>query len=266
MAHRELPPDARLAAWVASLRFSWDEDAASARRVHRIVPDGCVDLLVSVPVASGEIQSDVFGVKSKPRRVGGDGPRENVALHFHPGTASRFLGVAAHELVDRCVDLGSLWGSRGAELAERIADAPDRAARGRLLEAGLLARLDDAGAGHSPGRALVDAAIARIRQARGRRPIRDLATELAVGERRLERLFRDEVGLPPKFFSRIVRLEAALAALRAGGEPASVALACGYSDQPHLLRDFRALTGTSPTAWFAEAGVGFVQAGSCDAA
>ena len=103
----------------------------------------------------------------------------------------------------------------------------------------------------SARRRLVDVAIAKIRSARGRLPIRDLAARLDVGERRLERMFRDEVGLAPKHFSRIVRLEAALTALKAGRPQVEVAFDCGYSDQPHLLRDFRAFTGQSPDAYFA---------------
>lgn len=249
MGHWETPPDPRLADWVASLRFSRDDDQTSARRVHRIIPDGSVDLLFSVPMRAGNLQSDVFGIKSKACQVGGDGPRENVAVHFCPGAASRFLGVAAHELVDRSVDLSLIWGTGGSELAARIAEARDSGARGRLVEEALLARLEAVRATDSTRRQLVDAAIARICSTRGQLPIRDLAAELSVGERRLERLFRDEVGLAPKHFSRIVRLGEALAALRAGRPQIEVAIDCGYSDQPHLQREFRAFTGQSPNAY-----------------
>jgi AraC-like DNA-binding protein len=55
-------------------------------------------------------------------------------------------------------------------------------------------------------------------------------------------------------FSRIVRLQAVLRAVRGGSPLADVALGCGFYDQAHMTRDFRQLAAMSPGAWQTHAG------------
>jgi transcriptional regulator GlxA family with amidase domain len=71
---------------------------------------------------------------------------------------------------------------------------------------------------------------------------------VGLGERQLERLFDERVGHGPKAFARVVRLRRATAAITFGpiASWARFAIACGYADQAHLVREFRALTGLTP--------------------
>ena len=68
--------------------------------------------------------------------------------------------------------------------------------------------------------------------------------------RRLERTFTRELGIRPKLFARVVRLNAVLVGMDATDRESAVdvALAAGYFDQAHLLRDFRGLAGRTPRA------------------
>jgi AraC-like DNA-binding protein len=76
----------------------------------------------------------------------------------------------------------------------------------------------------------------------------DVAARLQLSRRRLAELFTAEVGLSPKRYARVRRFQRARALARqarAAGWGA-IALASGYSDQPHLVRDFLAFSGFSP--------------------
>ena len=57
--------------------------------------------------------------------------------------------------------------------------------------------------------------------------------------------------MAPKAFSRLLRFERAAALLARGTPPAEVSTACGFFDQPHLNREFRALAGRAPAAFAA---------------
>ena len=61
-------------------------------------------------------------------------------------------------------------------------------------------------------------------------------------------LFRKHLGLRPKDFQRIVRFSNALSQIQSGTAVnwAHVSADCGYSDQPHLIRDFKQFSGFSP--------------------
>ena len=108
----------------------------------------------------------------------------------------------------------------------------------------------DAGPEPHPG---VRAACAQLAATGGTTPVGALAAELGWSRRHLGARFRDEVGVAPKTYARLVRFERA-AALLARPEPdlAEVALGCGYYDQAHFNREFRALAGVAPGRFRAE--------------
>jgi methylphosphotriester-DNA--protein-cysteine methyltransferase len=60
-------------------------------------------------------------------------------------------------------------------------------------------------------------------------------------------VFREQIGLPPKRYARVIRFRRALSLLHEGGRSlAEVATTVGYHDQPHMNRDFRELGGLAP--------------------
>jgi transcriptional regulator GlxA family with amidase domain len=77
-----------------------------------------------------------------------------------------------------------------------------------------------------------------------------VARAVALSPRQLERVFHREVGLPPKLYARLLRFRRMLGVLnRADPRWADLAAHAGYSDQPHLVREFREFAGLSPGAW-----------------
>jgi AraC-like DNA-binding protein len=81
----------------------------------------------------------------------------------------------------------------------------------------------------------------------------DLATVGGLSAYRLARAFRAEVGLPPHAYQVQRRVLRAKALLAAGTPPAQVAARCGFADQAHLTRRFKALVGTTPGRYEGEA-------------
>ena len=75
-----------------------------------------------------------------------------------------------------------------------------------------------------------------------------LARRLGWSERRLQRTFAAQVGIPPKTLARITRVQHAIrvAETRPQQTWASIAAGCGYVDQPHLIREFGQLRGAHP--------------------
>lgn len=101
----------------------------------------------------------------------------------------------------------------------------------------------------------VDAFVVRgvraMVESKGQLPIGEITRGLGIGERQFQRLFRRQVGLTPKQFSRIRRLRAAMVnAIKL--DPAdwsSVACEHGFADQAHLTREFSHLAGLPPTTF-----------------
>ncbi|ALE83757.1 helix-turn-helix domain-containing protein [Pseudonocardia sp. HH130629-09] len=71
--------------------------------------------------------------------------------------------------------------------------------------------------------------------------------------RHLQSRFRDQVGLTPGTARRVLHFGRAAGLVGRGGAPlAAIAATCGYADQAHLTREFRALAGLPPAAFRAE--------------
>jgi AraC-like DNA-binding protein len=139
----------------------------------------------------------------------------------------------------------SALGRRLGELERRLGDVTSFEDRVRIANDYLCAR----GPAHEP--VAVTARIASEVQARsGCVRVSDLARHAGIGTRQLERRFRYEIGISPKFYARIVRFEAALRFKAAS--PAmrwtDIAHALSYHDQMHMVHDFNQLSGDSPTA------------------
>ena len=62
----------------------------------------------------------------------------------------------------------------------------------------------------------------------------------------LIRVFRSEIGLPPHAYLEQVRINRARLLLRMGKSIAEVAFQTGFSDQSHLTRHFKKMTGVTP--------------------
>jgi AraC-like DNA-binding protein len=230
----------------------------SAGTAQRILPDGCIDFIFDLGAGSAYVQGPMTAaeVVRKPAAA------RLFGVRFRPGAASAFIDDDAGAFEDRAVDLDVMVAARRASLAARIAEAPDLAARKRIITDFLL----DPRARRRATDVRVAHAVRAVRHSHGALPIAAVARDLAVSERTLERLFRAHVGVRPKLFARIARLEwTRTIAGEHGASQAALAALGGYTDEPHLLRDFRALTGLTPAALAAERRVGFVQAGDAGA-
>ncbi|ORL73545.1 helix-turn-helix domain-containing protein [Prescottella equi] len=133
------------------------------------------------------------------------------------------------------------------ELANRPAHQREAVLRGRLLE-----RLSG---GRGQGNEDAFRTLALIDAHNGTMSADELARAAHLSPRRLRDVMGQALGVTPKFASRVARLGAAVNRAGAGAASwADVATASGYHDQSHLVRDFRDLMDTTPTAWLGEEG------------
>lgn len=175
-------------------------------------------------------------------------PSHVVGVVLRPGRARALIDVPLCELANRHVALGDLWGIAAVRLRERLLHAPDGPARLRVLGAILHDRLtDSAGATHP----LAAAAAGLLT----RRPVNggvgELGDRLGLTSRRVQQVFRGDLGLTPKSYQRLQRFRSVLDGIDEVGRVgwSVYAIERGYCDQAHLAREFHAHSGLSPTAY-----------------
>ncbi|MDQ7810818.1 helix-turn-helix transcriptional regulator [Amycolatopsis sp. A133] len=184
--------------------------------------------------------SPVLGLRDRPLEVVQSGPSRGIAVALTPPGAYALFGMPLRELANTTAGFADLLGREAELLTERLGEHPDF----RVLDAFLGARLRDPPAPPRP----VLGAWQRVLATRGRVRIEDLADEAGWTRRHLTTRFRTAFGFGPKTLARVVRLQHATSL--AGRLPwPEIAHRCGYADQSHFNRDFRALTGCTPTEY-----------------
>jgi AraC-like DNA-binding protein len=172
-----------------------------------------------------------------------------LGVNFKIGGALPFLGYIAGEPGASHVDLSDIWGRQAIELQDRLSQQSGPQARFRLLETSLLRQLSR-GLRHDSA---VRVAVHALGSAGPGSRTREVARLVGLSQRRFITIFKEEVGITPKLFSRVRRFQRALVLIRRSAAPnwPALALECGYFDQSHLIRDFLAFSGFSPTKYFA---------------
>jgi AraC-like DNA-binding protein len=256
--YREYPAGPLLAGAVECFWTSVVCTASRTLAVHRVLPDNGMDLLFDFTAATGG-RSSVIGTMTRSLEVTTTGPVDLLGVRFRPGGLARLLVLNAAELTDTSADLAHFWGGWAEEIWHRLGEAAP-ANRIPMLREMLAARIS------RRGDLFVEHCIARIEATHGTVRIRDLERSTGLGGRQLERKFSHQVGISPKVFARIVRFRSVIAAAESADRPdwATLAAELGFADQPHLVREFKAFAGATPTDYFESPGdqsrdVGFLQ-------
>ena len=191
----------------------------------RVLPDGCTDLIWTgdeLVVAGPDTTAHVSTISVGERFI---------AVRFPPGVGPSVFRTPAMELRDRRQPLDGIWPAGDVRrLSERLASA---AHPGRMLEKAVAQFAADVPT------VMTNAATLLLHG----RTVDDVADDVGLSPRQLHRRSLVAFGYGPKLLAQILRFGRALGLARAGMPFAHVAVEAGYSDQAHLSRDVKRLSG-----------------------
>ncbi|MEU8899014.1 AraC family transcriptional regulator [Nocardia sp. NPDC048505] len=165
---------------------------------------------------------------------------------FRPGGFHAVLGRPVAALTDRVVPGTEIFGGAADVFAARVADAVTPDERREFSEQFVRQHISVP----APGVALVNEIVDAVLADREILRVDDIAARFGLGKRTLQKLFREYVGVSPKWVIQRYRLhEAAQRLDSAEADLATVAAELGYADQAHFARDFKSATGRAPAAY-----------------
>jgi len=165
-------------------------------------------------------------------------PASSVGAQLLPGASELLFDVPADELAGRHTPLDGLWGHSAVESRERLLEGGSLEQRLDIFESLLVARLPRVHGLHP----VVGHALERFTTTAD---VREVVRQTGYSHRRFIALFSRAVGLTPKLYCRVLRFQRVveLTAAKQSASRVDVALAAGYSDQPHFNRQFREFVG-----------------------
>jgi AraC-like DNA-binding protein len=236
-----LEPAPELAAFVENYwTVSWDLRGAESFTQRVLARPG-----VNMTFKAG--RSRIAGLTTGQFAEVLEGRHRVFGVRFRTGAFRSFLGAPVSEITDRFLGVPEVFGEQGQALEDALLRASDEERQAAIMDRflGPLAPRRD-GLGDLAGEI-----VAAIAADRGVVRVNDLAREVGVEPRRLQRLFAEYVGAGPKWVIRRYRMQEALART-ASGAPLSwgqLAADLGYSDQAHFTRDFTTNVGAPPSRY-----------------
>lgn len=177
-----------------------------------------------------------------------NGKIEMIVVVFYPHTMNMFLHSPASLFYNQEIS-GYDIEDRGLNgLAEQVFECEDNKECVNRIEEWLLVRLACNFDHTDYGIKRIHAVIKEI-CVHTHNTVEELSSTSCLSKKQFEREFNTLVGMNPKEYIRIVRLQKALALLhqkRNDINHAQIAYASGYADQSHYIREFKRLSGYTP--------------------
>lgn len=210
-----------------------------------IIPDTCMDLIIKINPAAQTVSGYLSALFDEPFIVEEKGYKEPIttfAVRFHFWAAHLFFKLdfkEAHNHTLELKDLGAEW----AELFWPFSYLKDIRQRIDRIEVFLLKRLLSAKQNSD-----LFNSIHRMIQTSGNSSVKDICEYCCVSQRQMERIFSREIGLPVKRMANLVRYQNVWREmiLCRNFNIHDAVYQYGYTDQAHLLNEFRRFHGTTP--------------------
>jgi AraC-like DNA-binding protein len=232
---------------------------APASTVHRGLPSSAMTVVIALgrpldvgwheePATRRDFWSVMSGLHVKAAEIFHEGEQCGIELGLTAAGARALFGLPMAAVARDMVPLGAVLSKRMRGWCDSVAAAQSWAQRYDVVEAGLLRMLaaTDARSAREPRHEIT---WAWDKLATGRARVDEVAEEIGWSRRHLSAQFSSEVGLSPKQFARVGRFERSRAALVSGARLATLGADCGFADQAHLTREWRAMSGYTPTEW-----------------
>lgn len=231
------------------------DEPDSGETVHRYLPVGCQELLVNfgipwqdieMPKSSSLPQFALSGQFTKQRTFRTCGTVNIFSISFKPHGWSLLTGYSASEFSDTMTDVTLLKGPIKELPLRLVARTGQKRAEIANHELRKLFDHNNLLSTNIP----IEEIIKFLHTSRGRVNIKELAENYYISLSKLERNFKQLVGLTIKQYAKIMRLQQILKMYPSGGNWANYLFDLGYFDQAHFSKDFKLFTGLAPRKYF----------------
>jgi AraC-like DNA-binding protein len=219
-----------------------------------VVPNGYVELIIHITDQHCDLQSGsnwgqspdytIIGLYTRPYEVQFRSYVRTFGIRFKPEGIYNIFGIPASLFTEQFKDMELVLGSHFRDYCSRLRESEDTSQKLALTHQYLLNQLQN----HYPEKTYLNRAADLIRVENFTSKVDELPGKVYISRRQLEREFKEKIGLSPKQYIRLARLNAINRYLQSGREInlGSLSLEAGFADQAHLCREFKTFAGLPP--------------------
>ncbi|MGM0622059.1 MAG: helix-turn-helix domain-containing protein [Bacteroidota bacterium] len=223
----------------------------------RMIPNACLELIIHLddlrcnfPGPKSLTQTPdymLIGLFTETAEVHFIGTVLVFTIRLKPEALFSLFSLKGTEVFGRYEDISLMLGSDFRDFCHRIREKNDISEMISFSEQYLMSKLKE-----RESKLDYVGKAAELMRYPGLTNIKEISNEVCISERQLERKFREIIGIGPKHYLRLTRINRVLKILehRRSLDLTSVAYHCGYFDQAHFIKDFKKITGKNPTLFF----------------
>jgi len=155
---------------------------------------------------SWDLRDEAFiaGLHQRDYQLQFEPESEMVAIRFTPGSFKYFTGEKQHQFTDQRISISDVWGSRGLRLHEKVRAVPDQSGQLKVIGQFLQEQFDRA------QQSVIDQAVKAVLDSKGMINLQQLEQMSCLSAAQFRKRFREEVGLSPKKYAKVIRIKALL--------------------------------------------------------
>ncbi len=252
--YRVIKPSALLASFIKNY---WILKIDNSEPVtERTIPIGCIHLtfhrgrqLFSLTAKDFQPKTFICGQTTFYADVQSTGYLDMISVTFQPQAAKIFFQIPVNQFYNKNISVEDTDDIELKDLGKRIADTQDDNLCICFIEDFLIRRLCNFS---EYNLSRITAAVDKI-NAQSKIFINELSDLTCLSNKQFGRVFSEYIGINPKEFIRIIRLQRALFMLQKSSNDnyAQLAFDCGFYDQSHLIKEFKEFSGYTPNEYLA---------------
>lgn len=227
-----------------------------------VFPCGCMEIVFNLGTGNwhtftgaGFVTTpaiELWGQLTNPLLVRSTGCNTMLGIRFFPHAAASILNDKVSLFNNQVVDFSEISGKTINTLHTQLLETISWHKRITLIEAFLLQQLSQATKRLNKV-AVLNNLMYELRQQDHFETMGTIASRYGITARYMQQLFVQYTGLTPKLYAQINRFRNSLQLVTAkNASLTSIAYECGYADQSHFIREFRAFTGSTPSGYAIE--------------
>jgi AraC-like DNA-binding protein len=241
-------------------RLIYFEGMSVPHSLERFLPDGNTEIIIDLAERPQHIYNNitlqkvqtcryawVSGVRTQPITIPSGRDSRMLIVAFKKGKAFPFYPFPISELTDIVVEADQVFGRKFCDLREQLLASRSVKRMFHLVETFLLQQADDALSTDGAAQCIGYAVANMIHKPTLRR-LHQLSEEIGYSQKHFIALFRQQVGVLPKQYLRIMRFQNVVSTVENDESIRwrEVALESGYYDQAHFIHDFKTFSGFTP--------------------
>jgi AraC-like DNA-binding protein len=221
----------------------------------KVFPDGSPELVFTIlgsftcrnnGIVNKQSHAILFGQTSRFIELKPSGDIVTIGVKFKPNGLAYFTAITQNELASNYFEAKDIFPKFDNNIVEKLSCATSLRMKINLIEGVLVEILSKRNISFLKKMSAIDYALSRLQESNGSIKVNEIAKQLSVSTRELERKFNNDVGITPKQLSRIYRFQYALTLKGKYSTLADLSFHAGYYDQSHFIREFKNIGGNTP--------------------